>query len=289
MAAFTVYAFSDFGFGDSTGAPLKKKAYTTYTSCATTGCHLGNKINDERGTAGIISNIPATGWEAGKTYRITAKINYPSRDVFGFQLMVWGDKDSVSIGTLSKESADPCMIFPNTLYNASGDSVGINTYATHSQKCIVSTENGQPKGQNQWSFNWTAPSARNQNAIIYGVFVAANGNGSQSGDFVYRISRNADTSATPLVSSIEDWEIGKKSFSIFPNPADDFISINTKIANNGPCKASIYNIQGSKIINRDWNISTTDKTIDIRLLPPGAYTLLLKMDNKLESTSFIKR
>ena len=63
--------------------------------------------------------------------------------------------------------------------------LGTNLYATHRTNSVVGHAG---TSTNEWSFTWTAPATRDQEVIFYAAFVAANGNGSTSGDFVYTYS-----------------------------------------------------------------------------------------------------
>jgi len=71
-------------------------------------------------------------------------------------------------------------------------------------------------------------------------------------------------------------------FKIYPNPAEDFINIQT---NDEIISASVYNNSGQRIINLNKNI----RQIDISQIPTGTYILELKTKNGTRTESFIKK
>jgi uncharacterized delta-60 repeat protein len=68
----------------------------------------------------------------------------------------------------------------------------------------------------------------------------------------------------------EDAQLEKIKISVFPNPADDMITIETA---DGNCSVEIIDLSGKTLINQKLN--TAQSTIDISLLPAGIYFIRL--------------
>jgi hypothetical protein len=70
-----------------------------------------------------------------------------------------------------------------------------------------------------------------------------------------------------------------KKFSIFPNPANDFILINTE-ALFSPYNLKIFNSFGVPVL--DLSLSAQNEKVDISNLPAGTYIIQLETDNQSE-------
>ncbi|MUP39176.1 T9SS type A sorting domain-containing protein [Labilibaculum euxinus] len=90
---------------------------------------------------------------------------------------------------------------------------------------------------------------------------------------------------TVIVSSINSIEI-KDSFAIYPNPAKDFITIETKDDYKN-IQLYVYNSIGQIVLidqfKREDNLS-----INISQLPKGLYTIKILFDSKIITSKFIK-
>ena len=100
-----------------------------------------------------------------------------------------------------------------------------------------------------------------------------------NGDYAVEVTQNGCTDTTNCLSintiSIEE-ELDQKTLT-YPNPATDNITIKTSLKNSS---VQIYNSIGELVLT---SIKVSQElTINIRLLPPGIYTLIIK--NKNEST-----
>lgn len=82
--------------------------------------------------------------------------------------------------------------------------------------------------------------------------------------------------------NLKDESLTDLSFKIYPNPAGDFINIQT---NDEITSISVYSNSGQKIINFEKNV----KQLDIRNIPSGAYILEIKTKNKTRTENFIKK
>ena len=283
VVVFQAISFSSGGFGDSTGGVPKKNVVQSYSTCSNSGCHVGYPLNESSlGYSDIITNIPETGWIPGQTYQVKASIQYPGKLVFGFQMMAWGDVDSASVGKLTAvNKVDSAKITNSILRKSDRTIVDTNQYATHKSTSLTS----HGSNRNEWTFNWTAPNVRNQKVIFYGSFLAANGNGATSGDRLFRISKNADSSSIPILG-LEPKEMDSKNLSVYPTIVKDQINIDfNKDFKN--MNYEIFNIQGKKVLNNKLENLSNHK-IYLQDLPKGNYVLWLNNSNFKKSYQFIK-
>ncbi|TAH27684.1 MAG: T9SS C-terminal target domain-containing protein [Cytophagales bacterium] len=283
---FEANTFPSMGFGDSTGAPNKNMVFAAYTTCRSPSCHGGKPLNSSLGSADIITNIPTTGWEPGVTYQIKGKVNFPDRDVFGFQIMAWGSEDSASVGKLVKEEGDNAVIRSSVLKTVKGVIVDTNEYATH-QSATIYGDKGT--SSHEWTIHWTAPSNKSQEVVFYGTFLAANGNGGVTGDYVYRIEKSANSSSLPL--STNSVEKRNNSFHVFPHATEDFINITAKSSLPGSSSAKIYSQNGNLIADHNLNNTpeNTSSSIDVKNLNNGIYFLKIEHQKAIETFKFIKK
>lgn len=75
------------------------------------------------------------------------------------------------------------------------------------------------------------------------------------------------------------------SISVFPNPADDFLVIETPITQTA--NLHIFNMSGKKIMQCQLGQSTT--SLNIRHLPQGIYFLKIESENEIRVLKFVKR
>ena len=138
---------------------------SNYKTCATSGCHSGTAVIADTSIAKIVSNIPSTGYVSGTTYTFTASVNKPGNVRFGFQA---SPQDSVG--------------------NYKGTMVVTNTAKTKitGTKYITHTTSGN--SSSSWSWNWTAPALGSGQVKMSGALMAANNNGTTSGDSVYKVN-----------------------------------------------------------------------------------------------------
>jgi hypothetical protein len=71
------------------------------------------------------------------------------------------------------------------------------------------------------------------------------------------------------------------SFTLSPNPANDYIEINTELRD--------YKVQISDMTGRKYDCAIKENTIDIRMLADGVYMLLLSADGVSVTKRFVKQ
>jgi hypothetical protein len=169
-----------------TGSPGGKSGSPGDSGNTCTNCHSGtaNSI-----TGWITTNVPPSGFAGGQTYTFTATGTHAGVALFGFELTV-ENAQGQKVGTL--QITDPTR---TQLTNA-------NHAVTHTDGGITPTGNS-----NTWSMNWVAPGNVSGQVGIYAAFNAANGNGNNSGDVIYKSSIFISPAPPPaplLISIVPD-------------------------------------------------------------------------------------
>ncbi|MCF8378904.1 MAG: T9SS type A sorting domain-containing protein [Bacteroidales bacterium] len=155
----------------------------------------------------ITSDVPVEGYTPNTTYTITATIAREGHSKFGFEISPQTQDNSIFIGTLINTNSE-------TQLTGSG-----NNYITHTSGGTIG------EGSKTWTFDWTAPDQGTGDAIMYGAFNVTNSGNNSGLDTIYTstllIPENTSAGAENF-SSIE------QSFSAYPNPASELITIKIK-------------------------------------------------------------
>ena len=147
--AWTGYLFA-YVFGP---APAMNGIFGSTQTCATAGCHTGNKVNAAGGSV-TISGLPtSTGWTPGQTYALTITIQRAGQRLFGFQLSAVSDATNQQAGTLSPGDGRVQIKCGRGTASTSTLEVRCTTagaiqYAEHFDARVVTSA---------YSVNWTAP------------------------------------------------------------------------------------------------------------------------------------
>src|SRR5262245_45461228 len=129
-------------------------------------CHSGNALNSSTGNL-TLSGLPAQ-WTPGTVYPLTVTVQRTGAVVYGFQLSAVVDATRAQAGTFSIPAGQGGRERTVT-------SGGIQ-YAEH----IL------PSNTTTFPINWTAPANASVGAVRFNLAGnAANGNGSDTGDFIY--------------------------------------------------------------------------------------------------------
>jgi hypothetical protein len=207
-------------------------------------CH-GGTANSVSGW--ITTNIPETGYSPGEVYVITLTATDANAGRFGFEI------------TAEDEANNKIPNFNLTNVN--------DTKLTNAGKAITHTITGTDKvGDGKiWSFEWTAPEVETGPVTFYAAINAANDNGFNSGDKIYKTSTTISFDA----SSVE--ELSDK-FIFYPNPSTGLINFNSPNP-SGKWKIIVVNNNGQEVENLSMN--GVLHQADLSHLPKGWYVIKL--------------
>ena len=209
-----------------------------------TQCHSDfSPINEEDW---IVSEIIGTGYNPGETYNIFVIGVDPEANKFGFEA---------------------------TAENSSGDKVGTftpgvlgMTQLANNNSAVTHTLLGNTPLADTgtfWMFTWTAPAVSIGDITFYAAINAANGNGNTGGDKIHL----SQFTASPAVGISDNF--AAKTVSFYPNPATDFIYVESKANAQQNTYMDIINLHGQLV--KRIEISNMKQTVDISEFDSGVY------------------
>jgi hypothetical protein len=190
-------------------------------TCKTTGCH---PTLSAASWSSITSDVPGSGYIPGNTYTITATVTRASHTKFGFEI-----SDQTLAGLTGGALANI-----NTAVQIR-DSLS-NHYAGHTSTGTTGTS-----GFHTWQFHWVAPASGTGMVRFFGAFNVTNNNNGDLGDTIVLDSMTVTESIMGL-NPINDFQ---SNFRIFPNPASNFLSVETNVGQSSDIEVMLVNARGA--------------------------------------------
>ena len=237
--ALAIFFYPTISNSNATGSPGGKTGSPT-DAASCTGCHYaGNMIE----AAIITTNIPSSGYVPNQVYTITANIIEGSVNKFGFEITA----EEENFGSAKTGSF---LVTNNTETQFTNN----NTAITHKA--------GGTSGSNSksWSMDWEAPNTGTGSVTFYGSFMAANSDGTNSGDNYKSATLTVNEGFS---TTINDLSV-KNDFTF--NAAAKTIEL---IDNS---ELSVYNMEGKLIL------SSNKKHTSLSHLSKGIY--IIKSENR---------
>lgn len=264
VAGFATMSFDildDTGKAGRTGSPGE-------TTC--TGCHTGAVLNDGVGSVTISSpDLPTWEYMPGDTYLINVTVSRLGSPLFGFDL--------------------ECLTGSTPAQNA-GTLIVTNTAETHILNAIVSTvtrknmthklNGGLGTDTKTFTFKWAAPTTNIGNVTFYCTGNATNGNGAKTGDHIYSTTQVV----TPaLGANINDIANLDRTFSVFPNPANENVFVNYNVAIGEQVDFTLMTLDGKSAGPGYTFAGSGERTTSLINLPadlaPGIYFIRMQSGN----------
>jgi hypothetical protein len=231
--------------GGRTGSPADGGG-----TCATSGCHSGNVAALD---TGIDTNIPAEGYVAKETYTITVGqgMEQVGFSTYGFQFTAQ-DSSGNQLGSFTP-AAGTIGYIPGV-------------YIAHSSPQVASAPS--------WTFEWTAPSTGSGEVNFYAAVLAANGNGSNSGDNAFTTSGVVNEKGSVSTSKLES-----KELRVSGNIKNEVLNLNYHNKNTAPYDLRIVNLSGQVVYNGEITLQSGQNETTVTLnshLKSGVYVIQLQ-------------
>jgi len=242
----------------SSGSPGGKTGSTADgTLC--TQCHGGSSIIVNNW---ISTNIPDSGYIAGETYSITATGTHTGVVKFGFEL------------TAEDNSGSKKGSFVNT--NAT------QTKFTNNNSAVTHKSSGNTPSNNtkSWNFEWIAPVAGTGDITFYAAFNAANGNGSTSGDVIYKTSLNISENTSSGILTDKD---NSKQILIFQTTDLNYLTIKNISTDIPETNIRLFDINGKLLKLKSIRNNNMDITLNINDLKTNIYIIQIETKEELIS------
>lgn len=254
------------GKAGATGSPGEQ-------TCNQSNCHAGSTNNSMGGSVTLTSS-DLVNWEytPGQTYTLTATVTQQGRPLFG-----------IGLEALLTSGANAGTLTPGT-----GTTTKNATILGNSRKNIVHNLNaGLTANGHSFTFTWTAPTTDVGPITMYFAGVAANNNEDETGDYVY----NASQVVTPAGVGISEQENSPFTFSFYPNPTTENITVNYSLEESAKVQYVIYDLTGKKVQNESATRfpGEQQQSIDVNSLQAGTYLLSLNVNGSVITKRFVKK
>lgn len=236
-------------------------------TCAQGGCHPGTATPIFNV---ITSDVPATGYEPGATYTVTATITDPGLVRYGFEITPQ-DLNGNVLGTMAL--SDPSK----TKFTASN-----NKYITHKSNGTMF-----PGHTASWSFNWTAPAAGTGDVTFYGAFDFSNNNGSTSGDVIHTSTLTVSEALGTGIDEIA----AIHSLTVFPNPATDHFNLFYQLNDQQLVQVSLCDMSGRQValyVNETQPAGNYNYDFPLDNIVPGVYVINIASGNRLKTLKLVR-
>lgn len=227
---------SDNGRAGNTGSPGE-------TTCANSGCHTSFTVNTGPGSIRLTSNMPNWQYVPGQTYTINAIVKYTGRNLFG-----------IGLEALTSANANAGTI---VVTNSTKTQIKTRLVSGVTRNNLVHQLNGGSSNDScVFSFNWVAPSTNIGNVTFYYAGICANGNGSESGDYVYNSSKIVTPAGTTGIQQIVK---NTDELKVINLPGSNLLHLSYNAAEVGAVNAELYDIKGSIVASQDFGRQSEGK------------------------------
>ena len=257
---------SDNGKAGATGSPGEQ-------TCSQPGCHTGSTDNSMGGSV-TLTSTDLVNWEytPGQTYTLTATVTQQGRSLFGMGL----------------EALLPSGANAGTLTPGTGTTIKTATISGNSRNNIVHNMNaGLTANAHSFTFTWTAPATDVGPITMYFAGNATNNNGAKTGDYIY----NASQVVTPAGVGISEEVSSTFTFSFYPNPTTENITVNYSLEESAKVQCVIYDLTGKKVQTETATRfpGAQQQSIDVNNLQAGTYLLSLNVNGNVITKRFVKK
>lgn len=254
---------SDNGKAGATGSPGENNCRN---------CHSTYALNSSLGSIAISSTM--TNWEyvPGQTYQISVTVAQTGKNLFG----------------LGFEALLPSGANAGTLTAGTGTTIKNATVSGNSRRNVVHQLNGGASaGTHTFTFTWAAPATDVGPITFYAAGDACNGNGSDTGDYVYTSSQVVNPAPTGIIEEA----IAPFTFSFYPNPTTEIITVNYALEQSAKVNTTIYDLTGKQIHAESTNRfpGSQQQSIDVSNLPAGTYLISLNVNGNSTTKRFVKK
>ena len=200
----------------------------------TSGCHSSFAVNTGGGSISISSTnmpmMPSMMYDSGVTYHMIVTVTRTGNSLFGVCVEAL-DATGNNAGTL-------------VITNSAKTQIKTRLISTVTRRSVVHQLNGGASvGSMAFTFDWTAPATNIGDVTFYFAGVAANGNGTNAGDYVYYSNQVVPFNTLDGISNLN----AADKISIYPIPVQDHFAANYQTKSTGVVKIKLYTMQGSLV------------------------------------------
>lgn len=233
------------------------------------GCHSGGNFSPSISAELLDAGVAVSQYQPGKSYTLRIRVNAsgsPAR--YGFQAVALSGADNVKAGSFGTA---PTGFRKTNLQD--------REYVEHSS----------PRSANTLEIQWTAPASSGESVRFYVSGIAANNNGSSSGDGSARLSQPLQIN--PMVTSTREPFTNKIALKILGNPIENNLNISLQIPETGQYRFALLGIEGKTYWQKSEWLQTGENKLQWALptFPPGVYILKIEQGKGVIGTAKIVR
>lgn len=237
----------------SSGAPAGRTGAPGDLTCADGGCHVSNAVNS--GDGSVVIEAPAT-FEMGSPVELVVRTSKPGAARFGFQITV---RDAQGAMSGSFEVTDGTQFADFGLATA---------YLTHAASAPRASDTYE------WTIRWIPPSEQATDVTFYAAGNAANGDDTSFNDFIYTTSKEVKFAGdTALEKDVFPSRL--ELLSAYPNPANQFVSIEFNLAAPSTVNSFLYDGVG-RVVSQSMSsflpVGENEVQFSTSSLPSGMYS-----------------
>lgn len=242
IAVLGAVLINQIAFAYSSGPPNAVTGAPGESTCGIASCH-GN-LNTGSGSVSLDAPLE---YRPGDTIDLSVVVAMIDQQRWGFEATV--------LDTLDQPVGEIILTDPSR--TQLGSALG-RQYVKHT---LAGTDNNTPDQSPGWSFQWIAPETDAGSVVFYVAGNAANGNNTNSGDFIYTHSVTVDQD---LSTGIADGDSGTlpvraELYQNVPNPFNPNTTISFSLSRASFVQLTIYNVTGRKVrtlLSRDQRAGT---------------------------------
>lgn len=232
-------------------------------------CHGGGNFGTSVSVQVLDGQTAVTTYEPGKKYTFKVTINASNSPAgYGFQ--------SVAVVANGNANAGSFGTAPN----------GTQVTNLNGRQYF---EHGARSAANNWSIEWTAPSAGTGEVRFYAAGNAVNANGDSGGDSPAKLPAplSLAESITSSVAAIEQLDLQMK---VFPNPVQDRLNLQIDGSENGRFQLRLLNTTGQLVQSGQIQIvnGRANERLQVQDLPAGYYYLHLTDGRRVKTVGIVK-
>jgi hypothetical protein len=214
-------------------------------------------------------------------------IIYRPQSFYEYSTGRWGDSTQITYGGDGVGGTVPTpFMFPNFYSDTTGWSERTAPNSPGDRRFLISCGPFNLKADSMVSFDYAVVFTRDTNLVPNSqAFFMKNKSDNQK--VVSWFEQHNAPSCTGFYLGIEDGQKQKPSLEVYPNPADNALSVNYT-SGQGVFKISAYDITGKEVIALT-QLSEGLHTLDISALTEGIYFLRVQDKDGISCKKFIKR
>jgi len=237
-------------------APVLNAGAPDMSSCNSSGCHEGT-VNDGNGSTLLDFSGENDEYIPGQHYTITVAVEGTGSLRYGFQ-MIARNENNQQAGSFVADTANK---------------IGVQIIAGLQ---FIGHKNIPNPNQNNFSFEWVAPSSDQGVITFWAAGNAANGDNGRNGDHIYTSSMQIN----PNLSNIDLVLSGALSTINFSDKRIQFYAPSTPIE-----EILIADIQGHTLYHTAGLLPSAEVSMGTWM--PGCYLIKIRCDGELRSSKFI--